>query len=91
MSAWNQKEAMRIMREYKDNRPCADCGVSYRYYILQFDHFPGCKRFNLGTEGRKLDERTLRIEMSRCEIVCANCHKERTYRRQILPRKAVTA
>jgi hypothetical protein len=74
------------MREYKDNKPCADCGVPYRFWILQFDHVIS-KRYNLGTQGKKLDEATLRAEMAYCDVVCANCHHERTHRRQLSPRK----
>lgn len=69
------------MQSWKAQHPCFDCGVFYPYWVMEFDHVPGTKRFNLGTEGKRLDEETLRREMAMCDVVCCNCHAERTYRR----------
>lgn len=86
VSEWRQREAVALMKSWKDNRPCYDCGVPYRYWVLEFDHV-GRKTVNLGTEGKKLSEQELRYEMAQCDVICANCHKERTHQRQIQPRK----
>jgi len=75
------------MQQYKDVTPCADCGGHYRYYQKEFDHPPGTKVYNLGTHGRKLTEIMLRIEMAKCDVVCKNCHAERTHKRQTQKRK----
>ncbi len=74
------------MQNHKDKTPCFDCGGNFRYYQKDFDHL-GDKVYNLGTHGKKLDEITLRIEMSKCDVVCKNCHAIRTHSRQIKPRK----
>lgn len=74
------------MQEWKHSHPCVDCTerlgkpVFWNYWQMQFDHVAG-KRHNLGTEGKKLDEETLRREMARCDVVCCNCHADRTYQR----------
>lgn len=47
---------------------------------MEFDHIRG-KAFNIGTEGKKLDEITLRREMAKCEVVCCNDHAFRTWHR----------
>lgn len=75
------------MQEWKQTHPCVDCTaragepVFWPYWQAQFDHV-GQKRFNLGTHGKKLDEETLRREMAMCDVVCCNCHADRTYWRQ---------
>jgi hypothetical protein len=70
-----------IIRQAKDME-CADCGVRYPFYVMDFDHRKGAgKLFNIGRDalsGRcSLDD--LRREISKCDVVCANCHRERTH------------
>lgn len=71
-----------IIREAKD-RPCADCGIAYPYYVMQFDHVQGVKKFNIGVVGPTVSRDRLMAEISKCEVVCANCHAERTYTRRL--------
>jgi hypothetical protein len=61
--------------------PCTDCGVQYPHYVMDFDHL-GDKEFTIGnTKGHYSRERLLR-EIAKCEVVCANCHRERTHKRR---------
>jgi hypothetical protein len=81
----NQRRRARIRRilaEAKD-RPCADCGVRYPRFVMDFDHRTGQKRFNIGRDalGRS-SEQALKDEIRKCEVVCANCHRIRTHRRK---------
>lgn len=84
---WTQKRAIELMQDWKQSHPCVDCSLRagapafWNYWQMQFDHEPGTKTYNLGTEGKKLDESTLRREMAKCDVVCANCHADRTYHR----------
>lgn len=62
--------------------PCADCGIQYPYYVMQFDHLDGDeKAFNIGQVGPTSGRPKLLAEIAKCEVVCANCHSERSYRR----------
>jgi hypothetical protein len=63
--------------------PCADCGIRYPYYVMQFDHVRGVKLFNIGdyTGGGAISMKRIRAEIAKCDVVCANCHAERTYQR----------
>jgi hypothetical protein len=61
--------------------PCADCGVSYPPYVMDFDHIDADKddvisrlKFSAGTK-RLLEE------IDKCEVVCSNCHRIRTFTR----------
>lgn len=51
-----------LINSYKD-RPCEDCGIKYPPYVMDLDHMA----FNKITE-----------EMNKCDVICANCHRERT-------------
>jgi hypothetical protein len=67
----------------KDNRHCVDCGVAYRYWVMDFDHLVN-KSFNIGHyRSHTNDIKKIREEMEKCEIVCSNCHRDRTYRRRV--------
>ena len=62
-------------------KPCTDCGVQYPYYVMHFDHL-GDKEF--GISGSRMNFGLTRImaEIAKCEVVCANCHAERTHKRE---------
>ena len=65
------------------NKPCMDCGGSYPYYVMDFDHVRGEKKFNLSIAAQKIYSlKKIQDEISKCEVVCANCHRERTFKRQ---------
>lgn len=62
-------------------RPCFDCGKQYSPWVMQFDHRPGeTKLFNVAEKATVPNDRLL-SEISKCDIVCANCHAERTWQR----------
>jgi hypothetical protein len=71
-----------LIRQAK-SRPCADCGIQYPYYVMDFDHREGeDKLFELHSVARKAIPGILR-EIEKCDVVCANCHRERTQRRVV--------
>jgi len=69
-------------REIK-NRPCADCGVKYPYYVMDFDHREDEKKEYELNSIEKMSINVLKREIAKCDVVCSNCHRERTYRRRI--------
>lgn len=77
-----RKQVRKLIRLAK-SQPCADCGTSYPYYVMQFDHLRD-KKFNISAfvcSNRKIE--TLLAEIAKCEVVCANCHAERSYQRRL--------
>lgn len=66
--------------------PCADCGLRYPYYVMQFDHVRGEKKFGIATSGYKyINKQDLLDEIAKCEVVCSNCHAERTHGPKLKP------
>jgi hypothetical protein len=64
-------------------KPCADCHFEFPWYVMDHDHVRGKKEFNLA-EAVKLKISLVRIqaEIEKCDVVCSNCHRERTHQRQ---------
>lgn len=65
--------------------PCFDCHVRYPYYVLDFDHRPDeVKLFNVASYARnKPTLEALQAEIMKCDVVCSNCHRERTHQRKV--------
>ena len=69
------------IRKLKDF-PCVDCGVRYPYYVMDWDHIGTDKLFNISKAvGAGITLARLLEEISKCELVCANCHRVRTHER----------
>jgi hypothetical protein len=73
-----------IKRKFLSNLkdcPCADCGKRYPFYVMDFDHRIPKEKINsvayMVTRNWSFDK--IKNEALKCEIVCANCHRIRTY------------
>jgi hypothetical protein len=63
--------------------PCADCGLRFPSYVMQFDHRDSSdKRYTVTRMIGRAGRQKILEEAAKCDIVCANCHRERTYRRR---------
>ena len=79
--AWHRKRvvvAKHLVIQAK-SKPCADCGKSYPSYVMDFDHGEGDKVGNVGSMKHRVSLTRLQEEIDKCEVVCANCHRERTH------------
>lgn len=81
--ALERKRKLMVFLAEQKQGPCTDCGVVYPSYVMQFDH--------LGIEDKDMDvgqlvqygsKKRILDEISKCELVCANCHAERTHKRR---------
>jgi len=67
-------------------RPCADCRRKYPPYVMHCDHVRGQKRFNISDKtsstANLVSVAALHEELAKCDVVCSNCHAERTHRRK---------
>lgn len=63
------------------SKPCADCGIEYPHWVMDFDHREDEEK---ATNVAWLVDYRLEIiqaEIDKCDVVCANCHRERTHKR----------
>jgi hypothetical protein len=70
--------------EYKMLRGCADCGYAEHPHALDFDHLPGTEKLlSLGSgDATSAPWDKVLEEIEKCQVVCANCHRIRTYERR---------
>src|SRR5262249_4799464 len=71
------------MAEAAKARPCADCGVQFTPWQMDFDHVRGTKIAG-GSQISQAYTSILKLleEIAKCEVVCATCHRDRTHKRQ---------
>jgi hypothetical protein len=82
----------RLVHPYK-NVPCADCNQRFPPVCMDFDHrIPSEKSFGLsvGAVPKSVKDELLLKEISKCDVVCANCHRLRTFARSSNGKKAVS-
>jgi len=70
------------IRSLKEKTPCMDCKEYYPYYVMDFDHVRGKKHANVMELIPTLSKKKIDEEIAKCEIVCSNCHRERTHFRK---------
>jgi len=76
-------KCIEFLRAHKESKPCADCGVKHPYYVMQLDHVRGTKVADLSTLKASGHMAGMIRELEKCDLVCANCHATRTWRRAI--------
>lgn len=84
--AWRRRhdEQTKVLDDLRA-RPCTDCGLGFPVYVMEFDHRdPSQKRYLVSQMPGRVKLATLMEEIAKCDVVCANCHRVRTYwRRQV--------
>lgn len=76
-----RQEMLTKINEIKANTPCADCGKYYHPVAMDFDHIGTNKTQDVSRIVRTGTWEDVVAEMAKCELVCSNCHRVRTYLR----------
>lgn len=66
-------------QELKSNTPCAKCGVKYPYYVMDYDHKDPTNKKHCIAHMMGHSKKALQNEINKCELLCANCHRIKTY------------
>lgn len=75
-----RKAVREWIRDYLREHPCVDCGET-NPVVLEFDHVRGTKLFNVGEATSKgYSLKRVQAEVEKCEVRCANCHRQKTYK-----------
>ena len=65
------------------SKPCTDCGGTFEVCCMDFDHVGTEKGNNVGSMfAHHYSREAIEIELAKCELVCANCHRVRTRNRR---------
>ncbi len=71
------------IKNIKESTPCFDCRNRFPYCCMDFDHVRGFKSKEIGSMvASSTDIESIRKEIMKCELVCANCHRIRTTKRK---------
>lgn len=77
-----KRARMRAWYHRQKERPCADCGQQFPYYVMDFDHRDGsAKVANVNRLVQDAAWEKVRREIEKCDLVCSNCHRIRTHAR----------
>lgn len=64
--------------------PCIDCGQYFGKDVMEFDHRePAAKTALVPQMTGRVGTNKLLAEVAKCDVVCANCHRERTHRQRL--------
>lgn len=69
-------------QELKNKTPCAKCGVRYPHYVMDFDHKDPSTKTMCIAKMMGYSKKAILHEINKCELLCANCHREKTYATQ---------
>ena len=84
LTRYKHSHKVREFLQKVKERPCTDCGQRYPHYVMEFDHVDGHidgdgKHNVSGLTSQRWSVVT--TELAKCEVVCANCHRIRTWNR----------
>lgn len=71
MKRWKERKIKAI--EYKGGK-CVDCNIIYPSEVYQFHHLDPSKKEFAWNKGRLRNWESIKIELDKCILLCANCH-----------------
>ena len=69
----------RLIMEKAKDVPCQDCGERYPPYVMDFDHRDPTTKAAKVSSMHHTSVKRLVAEIAKCDVVCANCHRERSW------------
>lgn len=79
LKARQWKEQASLLLRLRDV-PCADCCDRFEACAMEFDHRdPATKRSTISRMVGRATTEAILAEIAKCDIVCANCHRTRTF------------
>lgn len=74
---WKVRRNVQWMYEYLERSSCATCGLTDPL-VLEFDHISNKRRNVTQMAWTEYGMAALEAEVSKCVVLCANCHRRKT-------------
>lgn len=71
-----RRKKLRLWAIIKRGGKCEICGYAKCKQALEFHHLTGKKDFGISAKGYTRSWEKVQQEISKCVLVCANCHRE---------------
>ena len=69
-----------FINNYKLELGCQSCGYNEHPVALEFDHLdPSTKKYSIGSQLMSMSWKAIHEEISKCRVLCANCHQIHTH------------
>jgi|ERR1700690_90976 len=83
---YKQREIINKLKSF----PCIDCKGIFNSWQMDFDHIPGKnKKASISQMvGEGYSNAEIQKEIDKCDLICANCHRNRTHFRKTVEYKA---
>jgi len=73
----DRRRKLKILSIKYKGGACNDCGYSSNSSALEFHHAdPNEKEFGISTSGGTKSFDRVKVELDKCLLLCANCHRE---------------
>ena len=77
-----RKQQVKWVTRLKIGKPCMDCQHMFPPCCMDFDHRPGVEKcFSVAEGAQRASRASILAEIEKCDLVCANCHRIRTFNR----------
>src|SRR6185369_7835124 len=79
----NRAERKAIVNKLK-NKPCTDCGGWFNPWVMDFDHRDPSQKVSSISQmlTGAIPMAMIYAEVEKCDLVCSNCHRDRTHKRK---------
>lgn len=74
---------LKLVRDFKEESGCVDCKKKFPHFVLDFDHIHGKENCVSRLAGGRSSFALIAAEMKKCDVVCLNCHRIRTWNRKL--------
>lgn len=78
----HRQHIRRVVNRWKEWKGCSACGFKGKHYQLDLDHVDPKTKYAQNHRAYEPNWRLPRVqeELSKCVILCANCHREKTFK-----------
>lgn len=80
-----RRKALKALAVHYLGGECEDCGYNKSISAMEFHHRdPSQKDFSIAGSGVTRSFESMKVELDKCKLLCANCHREEHARLQEL-------